>query len=230
MPNQNGSVYGLTILSPIIDDDKATPSHDLQIRRYLAALHTDERSPFALWQESHPNSLQDSRPGTHLARLVVMDDVIYVGMPACEEHLNSKYLIFEANVDCGLNGDVDAYLRGLAETAAEHLDAIWSHCVGYPGAGNAGAFVSYMKACQIETTFFFAAVNDRTVSETLRALQTQKAVAEFITDHQGLDPARLQAEFVAFAARVNAAPTPRAGAMEAAMVARREIKTGGRNE
>ena len=29
-------------------------------------------------------------PGTHLARLVVMDDVIYVGMPSCEEHLKSK--------------------------------------------------------------------------------------------------------------------------------------------
>ena len=80
------SVYGLTILSPIIDDEKATPSHDLQIRMYLATLPTDEESPFAL------------APGTHLARLVVMDDVIYVGMPACEEHLKSKYLVFESNL------------------------------------------------------------------------------------------------------------------------------------
>ena len=38
MPNENGTVYGLTILSPIIDDEKATPSHDLQIRKYLATL------------------------------------------------------------------------------------------------------------------------------------------------------------------------------------------------
>jgi len=82
MPNQNGSVYGLTILSPIIDDDRATPSHDLQIRAYLAQLSTREDSPFAV------------APGTHLARLVVMDDVIYVGMPSCEEHLKSKYLVF----------------------------------------------------------------------------------------------------------------------------------------
>ena len=80
MPNKSGSVYGLTILSPIIDDEKATPSHDLQIRDYLAKLSTREDSPFA------------QAPGTHLARLVVMDDVIYVGMPACEEHLKSKYL------------------------------------------------------------------------------------------------------------------------------------------
>src|SRR5271167_4434745 len=98
MANKSGSVYGLTILSPIIDDRKAVPSHDLQIREYLANLPVGVDSPFAL------------APGTHLARLVVMDDVIYVGMPACEEHLKSKYLIFESNCD----GELDAYLRGLA--------------------------------------------------------------------------------------------------------------------
>jgi len=226
MPNQNGTVYGLTILSPIIDDEKATPSHDLQIRRYLAGLPTDERSPFAQGQDSHPGT----QPSTHLARLVVMDDVIYVGMPACEEHLNSKYLIFESNLDCGPDGDLDGYLRGLAETVQEHLDAIWSHCVGYPGAADIQAFVKYMKACQLTTTFFFAAVNDKTVAESLRALQTQKAVAEFIADHQGMPAAQLQAEFVAFAERLRAAPAPRAGSMEHLMVARREIKTGGHNE
>ena len=58
MPNKNGNVYGLTILSPIIDDERVTPSHDLQIREYLATLPTGEQSPFAL------------APGTHLCRLV----------------------------------------------------------------------------------------------------------------------------------------------------------------
>jgi len=210
MPNKNGKVYGLTILSPIIDDEKATPSHDLQIRKYLATLPTGEESPFAL------------APGTHLARLVVMDDVIYVGMPACEEHLKSKYLVFESNCD----GELDDYLSGLATSVPEHLDAIWSHCVGYPGAANRKAFIDYMKACQLETTFFFAAVNDKSVPETLRALQTQHAVANFIASHQGMEPARLQAEFTQFVADLKAAPVPRAGSMGQP----RDIKTGGRNE
>lgn len=210
MPNQNGSVYGLTILSPIIDDENATPSHDLQIRKYLASLPTGAESPFAI------------APGTHLARLVVMDDVIYVGMPACEEHLKSKYLIFESNCD----GELENYLRGLADGIPQHLDAVWSHCVGYPGAADPQKFVDYMKACQIETTFFFAAVNDKTVTESLRALQTQRAVADFIASHQGMEPARLQAEFLQFASALNAEPTPPAGSMSP----RRELKTGGRNE
>jgi hypothetical protein len=210
MPSKNGKVYGLTILSPIIEDEKATPSHDLQIRDYLAKLSTREDSPFA------------QAPGTHLARLVVMDDVIYVGMPACEEHLKSKYLIFESNLD----GDLDSYLKGLASTIPGHLDAIWQHCVGYPGAANRQAFIAYMKACQIETTFFFAAVNDKSVSETLRALQTQAEVGEFIARHQGVDAATLQRGFIEFAARLKRLPTPRPGSMGPY----RAIETGGRNE
>ena len=210
MPSKNGSVYGLTILSPIIDDDQATPSHDLQIRKYLASLPTREDSPFS------------RAPGTHLARLVVMDDVIYVGMPACEEHLSSKYLVFESNLD----GDLDGYLRGLADTIPEHLDAVWQHCIGYPGTGNLQAFIDYMKACQLETTFYFAAVNDKSVTETLRALQTQTAVADFIATHQGVDPATLQREFMEFVAHRKSWPLPKPGSMGP----HRVIKTGGRNE
>jgi hypothetical protein len=151
-----------------------------------------------------------------------MDDVIYVGMPACEEHLKSKYLVFESNLD----GDLDGYLAGLAESIPDHLDAIWQHCVGYPGAANRRAFVDYMKACQLDTTFFFAAVNDKSVSETLRALQTQAAVADFIATHQGEDAATLQSEFMLFVANLRAQPLPRPGSMGP----HRAIKTGGRNE
>lgn len=214
MPNVNGSLYGLTILSPIVNDEKATPSHDLQIRAYLATLPTGADSPFAL------------TAGTHLCRLVVMDDVVYVGMPACEEHLQSKYLIFECNLDAADDAGLERYLRGLAETIPAHLDAIWSHCVGYPGARDAAAFVRYMKSCQIETTFFFAAVNDKSLPEALKALQTQRAVTDFIASHQGMEPARLQAEFVAFAAELKAQPLPKPGAPPV----QRDIKTGGHNE
>jgi hypothetical protein len=210
MPNQSGSVYGLTLLCPILNDERAVPSHDLQIRKYLAGLPTDEGSPFA------------RAPGTHLCRLAVMDDVIYVGMPACEEHLKSKYLVFESNCD----GNAESYLRGLAATIPEHLDAIWSHCAGYPGCGDVASFLAYMKACQIETTFFFAAVNDKSVTQTLAALQTQHAVSDFVTSHQGVNAAQTQQDFLAFCKTIQAAqpPAPGLGAPQ------RAIKTGGRNE
>jgi len=214
MPNQNGSVYGLTILSPILDDEKASPSHDLQIRLYLSTLPTGANSPFA------------KSPGTHMCRLVVMDDVVYVGAPSIEEHLQSKYLVFECNLDATGEEGLEAYLRGLAEHMPDHLDAIWSHCVGYPGAADVQAFIRYMKACQVETTFFFAAVNNKSVTESLRALQTQRAVADFIASSQGMEASRLQATFVEFAAKLKAEPLPKPGSMGP----KRDIKSGGRNE
>lgn len=210
MPNKSGSLYGLTILSPIIDDDRVTPSHDLQIRQYLATMATGQDSPFS------------RAPFTHLTRLVVMDDVIYVGMPSCEEHLKFKYLVWEANFD----GELEAYLTALAKAAPAEIDAIWSHCVGYPGCGDATAFIKYMKSCQIETTFYFAAVNDKSRTESLKALQTQRAVADFIATHQGADPEHLQRDFIKFAATLKAAPAPG----PAATYTHRSIKTGGRNE
>lgn len=195
MANQSGSVYGLTILSPIIDDPNADTSHDCAIRNYLAALCKEECSPFA------------KLSSTHIARLVVMDDVIYVGTPAREEHLQSKYLVFESNFD----GDLDAYLARMASDIPELVDSVWSHCVGYPGVRDPAAFAAYMKKCQLNTTFYFADVNNHTVQSTLRALKVQASVAEFIARHQGKPAAEMMAAFQAFYSRIQHMPTPEPG-------------------
>jgi hypothetical protein len=83
-----------------------------------------------------------------------------------------------------------------------------------------------MKACQLETTFYFAAVNDKSVPATLKALQIQTAVADFIASHQGADPATLQREFIDFAAHLRAQPAPPPGSLGP----HRTIETGGHNE
>jgi hypothetical protein len=212
MPSQNGKVYGLTLLCPILDDPMAIPSHDLQIRGHLAELPTGADSPFAI------------APGTHLARLVVLDDVIYVGKPAREEHLQSKYLVFESNCD----GNRDSYLNGLADAIPDELDNIWKHCTGYPsgGARDRAAFLAYMRKCEIETTFFFAPVNDKTRTETLRALHIKQAVAHFITTHQGMPASQVQKDILALCDRLASMPDPK----PAAVRVERAIVTGGRNE
>jgi hypothetical protein len=192
MANQSGNVYGLTILSPVLQDPSAETSHNCAIRMKLAGLPRDESSPFARVSS------------THMARLVVMDDVVYVGMPACEEHLKSQYLIFETNFD----GDLDTYLARMAREIPTEVDAVWQHCWGYPGVQDVGAFIAYMKKCQVTTTFYFADVNDKTVEETLRALQTQAAVAEFIEKNQGRPADEVQKYFADFLQKLRNAPAP----------------------
>jgi hypothetical protein len=195
MANRSGNVYGLTILSPILEDAQSRVSHNLAIRLYLSELDKNENSPFA------------KVSSTHLARLVVMDDVVYVGMPACEEHLKAQYLIFESNFD----GDLDTYLKDLAEKIPNEVNAIWQHCVGYPGTQDLGKFKAYMKKCQLETTFFFADVNDKTVQQTLLALRTQKAVSDFMEEVQGMPAEELQRAFVAFSQKLRESETPPPG-------------------
>jgi hypothetical protein len=198
MVNQNGQVYGLTILSPIIEDGRSDICHSMELRWYLGHLARDHKSPFA------------QISSTYLARLVVMDDVVYVGAPACEEHLKSRYLIFETNLD----GDLDTYLTRMAQETPEFVEAVWKHCVGFPGTSDIAAFVAYMKKCQIATTFFFADVNNRTVQQSLKALQTQSALAHFIEKHQGRPPAELQREFGALLQSIREAPLPLPGGDE----------------
>jgi hypothetical protein len=198
MPDQSGQVYGLTILSPIIEDDRLDICHSMELRWYLGHLARDHKSPFARISS------------TYLARLVVMDDVVYVGAPACEEHLKSRYLVFETNFD----GDLDTYLTRMANETPEFVEEAWKHCVGYPGLSDVNAFVAYMKKCRIPTTFFFADVNDRTVETTLKALQTQAAIEHFIQKHQGKDPAEIQREFGALIHTLAHAPLPEAGGDE----------------
>ena len=198
MANQSGSVYGLTILSPILPGVTKASSHNCAIRDVLAQWKADERSPFA------------TVSSTHMARLVVMDDVVFVGHPAKEEHLKSQYLVFETNFD----GDLDTYLRRLATEIPGPVDEVWKHCWGYPGVANPDAFIAYMKKCQLFTTFYFADVNNFTVQQTLRALQAQAAVAQFIEDNQGLPAATLQKNFAAFLARLKNAPAPVPGHAE----------------
>jgi hypothetical protein len=159
MANQNGNIYGLTILSPIIQGDSKDLTHATAIRWYLARQPRDRRSPLG------------KVTGTHQARLVVMDDVVYVGAPACEEHLQSRYLVFETNFD----GDLDAYLMRMATEAREFVHSVWQHCVGYPGVDDPHAFAAYMKKCQVNTTFYFADVNNNRRAEFAGAAASIRA-------------------------------------------------------
>jgi hypothetical protein len=198
MANQSGQIYGLTILSPILQSDTIDISHATALRWYLANLPRDHTSPFARVSS------------THFARLVVMDDVVFVGAPACEEHLKSRYLVFETNFD----GDLDIYLTRMAREIPDFVDSVWKHCVGYPGVADPAAFAAYMKKCQVETTFFFADVNDKTVQQTLKALQLQSALAHFIEEHQGKPAAEIQNSFLVLLDRLAKVPAPLPGGID----------------
>jgi hypothetical protein len=173
--NISGQAYSLTVITPIMD------GRETQLAEYLNGLQGGDRSPLAEVR------------GTHFARWVVIGDVVYEGPQEGErEHLKHARLLFTSNFD----GELDSYLEALRTGMRASADAIWGNCIGYPGSGEAGAFASYMRHHQIDSSLFFAAYGDRTVEEVQRSLALRIKFIEFALGAQGLPTAELKAAFL----------------------------------
>jgi hypothetical protein len=196
MGNRSKQAYGLTLLSPILGgDDVSGRSHDAAIRDVLRGLGNGGASPFADMDQ------------THLARWCVIDYLPFEGVPARVDMLASKYLLFTSCFD----GDLDPYLENLRTRMGAAVDALYRHCVAFPGVENAERFAGYMKRCQLETSFFFGAYAHATLEQVLRALEAQRRVALFIEEQQGAPPAATKAAFQTFLSELRSTPTPRPG-------------------
>ena len=198
MANKNGSTYGLTILSPIKGGHDRNECPVDILRDYLRALPKGSKSPFCRVQS------------THLARFSIIDDVFYEGTSAREDHLKSNYLWLNSNFD----GELDDYLESMFDNMSDEIEAIWQNCVAFPGiAAGKEKWKQYMVKCQIETTFFFAAVNDMTVDEMLRSLMLKQEFSKFAAEHQGVKAQDLQRDFLTFVEKFESEPTPPRGSI-----------------
>lgn len=200
MPNESGKAYGLTTLCPLINDSQYDESCAALIKGRLRNLPVDQHSPMA------------KVPNTYLCRMFVLDDVAYEGHPAGEDHLQSKYLVFVAE----LHGDLEAYLQGMWRYGEAMIRSIWEFCIGFDCVKDGNDFTRYIKRCQVPTTFYFNGSNDKPLVEQLKALYLKQELSNFVLANQGKDAASLQRAFQAFVAEVEpfdiAAPTWRPGA------------------
>jgi hypothetical protein len=209
MPNQSGNAYALTTLCPLRLQHGLGEGPATLLRKQLNDTSTDEQSPMA------------QVPNTYLCRFFVLDDVVYEGKPATEDHLRSKYLVFTSN----FHGELEPYLHGMWAHAEAFIRETWRYCIGFDEVRDATAFARYIQRCQVETTFFFMGSSDAPLAEQLKALYLQQEFSSFALEHQGWPAAKLQAAFNEFVARVEprnlARPTWRAGA------SRREVAVVG---
>jgi hypothetical protein len=172
--NTCGQAYALTILTPIIDGRESSLAHCLE------ALNARAESPLA------------GVPGTHLARWVIISDVVYEGTRQRRaDHLAHGRLLFTSNFD----GAPGPYLECLRAKIGEVADLVWGHCVGYPGHADAGAFASYLRTHQVDCSLFYAAYGGHTVAEVTRSLDTRRDVIDFVLRAQGMTNVELKTEF-----------------------------------
>ena len=172
----HGQAYGLTMFSAI------TPGQSPALAAYLDTWRDGQASPLARIRQ------------LHCSRVHILDELVYQGEPQIPEPLNSSYLIFTASFDGGLAEFLDDLI---AEMPAE-ADAMWGHCVGYPGTADDTAFKAWIRHNQIDNHYFLGHYPWATVRDVRQGLEQREQVATFAAKAQKMDdPAALQKAFLA---------------------------------
>lgn len=195
MPNKFGQAYALTVLSPIQSGHTHGMVHTTLIRAALNRIGHGAESPLAKIKT------------LHFARFRVLVDLRIEGVPAYEDHLRSKYLLFVADFD----GDLATFLSTMLAVAGPFVESIWQYCEGFPGTHDRAVFQEYIQRCQLTSTFPFGAYADTPLPDVLRALDTQRRMIHFLESAQGSPPDALQRSFQGFVQELKDAPLPDPG-------------------
>ena len=114
-------------------------------------------------------------PGTHLARLQVLED---------------RHLLLAADHD----GPLEPWLLA----AARELDAVLAHCAFWPGADDPAEVVRWARARELHAGFSVVGAPHASVEEVGRALALRERVAALAARTTVLDDAALQAAWRAW--------------------------------
>ena len=77
--NKIGTVYGLTVFTPIV------PGHEEAVRDAIEGLPRGDAGPFSRLEQ------------LHFARLQIFDHLVYQGAPQRPDRLRMNYLVFSAS-------------------------------------------------------------------------------------------------------------------------------------
>jgi hypothetical protein len=174
MPSRVGQAYTFMTLTAIV------PGRTEELREYVESLPLGGESPFARLEH------------VHFARFVIIPQLVDLGPPPEErDMLKNEYLLFSTDFDSPL----ERFLDAVCEAMPDEADAVWGHCVGYPGTADREAFHRYMRHNQIETTFPYSAYPDASLPEVRDALALRSRFVEFAVRAQAMDAEELYEEY-----------------------------------
>ncbi len=165
----------LTVLTPVV------PGREGTLREALARLPEAADSPFGRVAE------------THFARWVVIAGAPwrYRGLPRRTRPLRMQYLLFTSTA----NRPAEEYVEDLRTGLGSDADAVWGHCVGYPGHDRPAEFRRYLLHNRLPVHRWFAAY-DATVQEVHDALALRRRHADLAGRTQGDDDLGLREAFL----------------------------------
>jgi Dyp-type peroxidase family len=171
-------------------------------------------------------------PGTHFARLVVLEHAVRQERPAFRrwtarlldlithgarpprpDDLPHPYLLLTATVD----GDPAAFFARLRALGPD-ADAIWGDCAGYPRhSADQAAFVRFFEERSVRADYTFAGAPDGTVAEIQDAVRLRRQLAAFAARAGDVSDDALLRRYRTATERLEPVPPPRpAGTLEQA--------------
>jgi hypothetical protein len=166
----------------------------------LEAIDKDDRRQDLLPFEDLP---------VHFARFVVLDEI-----DDPDEGTIPAQLVFLSDID----GSARGYIRHLVDAAAEGLDEIYRHCVGYPALPTVRDRRQYLEGHMRRAAAAYVNTVGRSVAQIRQDADLRHAIDDFLDDHDwaGRSPAEVRAavqEFVgskpSLRASLRPAPRPR---------------------
>ncbi len=173
MANIAGNSYGMTAFTPM------SPLKTWGLRLAFTAIH------FGLFKADQVRLRNLSF--IHFARWVIIGRR---GFPRLSHHqppedLRYDYLLFESN----FNGTWEQYIDAFSDVIPGGMDHIWMWSKKYPKSIPVTPFLDYIRASQIDTTYYYNAYPDASTNDIKMAL-------------------RFDREFRTFAATASAGQTP----------------------
>lgn len=177
-----GGHIGLTLIAPVPTAAVA------DLRLTIRSLGLGKVSPFA------------SIAGTHFARLVVIDEIVYRDSGV---RLQSGYLLMSVDADGSL-GDAYAWLSELYRDWSTprigpgfpSIDAIWGQCYGFGTGKTREEFLTYMKRTSFKAVVPFADYPRTSLWDVHRAVRTHSWFTDLAFSRLGSGVAK-RSDFVA---------------------------------
>ena len=129
----------------------------------------------------------------HFARWAMIKRDQWPGPGLGKRHLANDYMLFVSN----FNGTWDQYIDAFADGIPNGLDLFWFSSTKYPRSIPITPFKNYIRANQIETSYYYNATPGAAQRDIKCALKVARVLRQLQAGHAAMDPAAFAKAYVA---------------------------------
>jgi hypothetical protein len=128
----------------------------------------------------------------HFARWVIIRRDQWTDLGQGKQSLQNDYMLFCSN----FNGTWDQYIDAFADGIPSGLDLLWYSSTKYPHSIPITAFKDYIRANQIDTSYYYNSVPGAAQRDVKAALRIRRAILDLAARQPSLSPADFRKAYV----------------------------------